>query len=162
MIRVAGAAKILQWGFDETKLDGVSTMNQWVLLQEGDNPPEVLTIQVADGLTIGGTAQETAEHVANSWHLGQDAVMLARNALDPESCDELIPLVDGGVLLHKIKGSMHDTCNTANLEPHLVLEMRETSGCLYYGEEEWDALPAGERSWFDYLCGNHTRNLLLD
>ncbi len=34
MIRVAGAEKILQWGFDETKLDGVSTMNQWVLLQE--------------------------------------------------------------------------------------------------------------------------------
>jgi hypothetical protein len=37
MIRVAGAEKILQWGFDETKLDGVSTMNQWVLLQEGEN-----------------------------------------------------------------------------------------------------------------------------
>ncbi len=67
MIRVAAAAKILQWGFDETKLDGVSTMNQWVLLQEGDNPPEVLTIQVA-GLTIGGTAQEIAVHVARSWH----------------------------------------------------------------------------------------------
>ena len=28
MIRLAGAEKILQWGFDETKLDGVSTMNQ--------------------------------------------------------------------------------------------------------------------------------------
>ncbi len=36
MIRVARARTILQWGFDETKLDGVSTMNQWVLLQEGD------------------------------------------------------------------------------------------------------------------------------
>ncbi len=36
MIRVAWAEKILQWGFDETKLDGVSTMNQWVLLQEGE------------------------------------------------------------------------------------------------------------------------------
>ncbi len=35
MIRVARAPKILQWGFDETKLDGVSTTNQWVLLQEG-------------------------------------------------------------------------------------------------------------------------------
>ena len=65
MIRLAETEKILQWGFDETKLDGVSTMNQWVLLQEGDNPPEVLTIQVA-GLTIGGTAKETAEHVAKS------------------------------------------------------------------------------------------------
>ena len=161
MIRVAGAAKILQWGFDETKLDGVSTMNQWVLLQDGDNPPEVLTIQVA-GLTIEGTAHETAEHVGNRWHLGQEAVMLARNALGPDLCDELIPLVGGGVLLHKIKGSMHDTCNTANLVPHLVLQLRETSGRLHYGMDEWDALPAGERSWFDYLCGNHTRNLPLD
>jgi hypothetical protein len=160
MIRVAAAAKLLQWGFDETKLDGVSTMNQWVL-QEGDNPPEVLTIQVA-GLTIGGTAQETAEHVARSWQLGQEAVMLVRDALGPDLSDELVPLAGGGVLLHKIKGSIHDTCNTANLVPHLVLKMRETSGRLYYGEEEWAALPAEERSWFNYLCGNHTRNLLLD
>jgi hypothetical protein len=160
MIRLAGAEKILQWGFDETKLDGVSTMNQWVLLQEGDNPPEVLTIQVA-GLTIGGTAQETAEHVAKSWELGQEAVLLVRNALGPDLC-ELVPLAGGGVLLHKIKGAMHDTCNTANLVPHLVLEMRDTSGRLHYGEAEWEALPAGERSWLDYLCGNHSRNLPLD
>jgi hypothetical protein len=160
MIRLAGAEKILQWGFDETKLDGVSTMNQWVLLQEGDKPPEVLSIQVA-GLTIGGTAQETAEHVAKSWELGQEAVLLVRHALGADVC-ELVPMAGGGVLLHKIKGAMHDTCNTANLVPHLVLEMRETSGRLHYGEDEWKALPAGERSWFDYLCGNHTRNLPLD
>ncbi len=42
MIRVAGAERMLQWGFDETKLDGVSTMNQWVLIQEGAQPPEAL------------------------------------------------------------------------------------------------------------------------
>jgi hypothetical protein len=161
MIRVAAAEKIIQWGFDETKLDGVSTMNQWVLLREGDNPPEVLTIQVA-GLTIGGTAQETAEHVQRSWQVWQEAVMFVRNGLGPDVCDELVPLTRGGVLLHKIKGAMHDTCNTANLVPHLVLELRETSGRLYYGEEEWLALPAEDRSWFDYLCGNHTRNLPLD
>ncbi len=59
MIRVAGAKRILRWWFDETKLDGVSTMNQWVLIQEGAQPPEVVTIQVA-GITIGGTACETA------------------------------------------------------------------------------------------------------
>ena len=33
MLRVARATKIYQWGFDETKLDGVSTINQWVLSQ---------------------------------------------------------------------------------------------------------------------------------
>jgi hypothetical protein len=161
MIRVAGAERILQWGFDETKLDGVSTMNQWVLIQEGAQPPEVVTIQVA-GITIGGTACETAEHVASSWKLGQEAILLLRSTLGPELCDELVPLVGGGVLLHKIKGSMHDTCNTANLVPHKVLQLRDISGGLHYGADEWDALPAGERSWFDYLCGNHTRNLPLD
>ncbi len=119
-----------------------------------------MTIQIA-GLTIGGTAQETAEHVAKSWELGQEAVLLVRNMLGPDVC-ELVPMSGGGVLLHKIKGAMHDTCNTANLVPHLVLKMRETCGRLHYGDDEWKALPAGDRSWFDYLCGNHTRNLPLD
>ncbi len=62
MLRVAGAEKIMQWGFDETKLDGVSTMNQWVLVQESDNAPEIITIEAA-GLTVGGTAQDLADHV---------------------------------------------------------------------------------------------------
>ena len=35
-------------------------------------------------------------------------------------------------------------------------------GVVYYGADEWEALPKGQRSWFDYLCGNHTRNLPLD
>jgi hypothetical protein len=29
--------------------------------------------------------------------------------------DELVPLVNGGVHLSKMNGTMHDTCNTANL-----------------------------------------------
>jgi hypothetical protein len=161
MIRVAGAEKILQWGFDETKLDGVSTMNQWVLLQAGENAPELLTIEAA-GLTVGGTAQDLADHVENSWEIGQQAVMLVRKELGPDLCDALVPLAGGGVLLHKMKGAMHDTCNTANLVPHLVLQLRETSGKLFYGDDVWAALPAAEKSWYDYLCGNHTRNLPLD
>lgn len=70
MLRVAGADKILQWGFDETKLDGVSTMNQWVLVQEGDKPPEIITIEAA-GLTVGGTAQDLADNVSKSWAFGR-------------------------------------------------------------------------------------------
>ena len=94
MIRVARAPKILQWGFDETKLDGVSTMNQWVLLQEGDNAPEVVTIEAA-GLTVGGTAKRTAEHVQKSWDLGQEAVLLVRAELGSDVCDELVCLAGG-------------------------------------------------------------------
>jgi hypothetical protein len=161
MIQIAGAEKILQWGFDETKLDGVSTMNQWVLLQQGNNAPEIVTMEAA-GLTVGGTAPELAEHVAKSWETGQRAVELVRIELGADLCDDLVPLACGGVVLHKIQGAMHDTCNTANLVPHLVLQLRETSGRLYYGEEEWEAMPAEQKPWFDYLCGNHSRNLPLD
>jgi hypothetical protein len=161
MIRVSRAQTILQWGFDETKLDGVSTMNQWVLLQEGDHAPEVVTIEAA-GLTVGGTAERTAEHVRKSWALGQEAVLRVRAELGPDVCDELVPLSGGGVLLHKIQGAMHDTCPTANLVPYLVQDLRVTSGKLHFGEDEWDALPDHEKPWFDYLCGNHSRNLPLD
>ncbi len=34
MLRVAKCEAILQWGFDETSLDGTPTLNQWVLIEE--------------------------------------------------------------------------------------------------------------------------------
>jgi hypothetical protein len=161
MLRVARATKIYQWGFDETKLDGVSTINQWVLLQDGCNQPEVVTIKAA-GLIVGGTAVQIAEYVRRSWDLGQQGVGMVRAELGAPLADELAPLVAGGVGLHKMQSAMHDTCATANLVPSMVAAMRETSGKLYYGDEEWENLPADEKPWFDYLCGNHSRNLPLD
>ena len=143
------------------KLDGISTINQWVLLTNSANVPEVVTIEAA-GLLVGGTAAQIAEHVRQSWNVGQEGVALVRRELGPELADELVPLVNGGVALHKMQSTMHDTCATANLVPSLVHELRETSGRLHYGDEEWDALPDDEKPWFDYLCGNHSRNLPLD
>ena len=35
---IAAADKMLQHGFDETKIDGVSTMNQWVWIKNGSGP----------------------------------------------------------------------------------------------------------------------------
>ncbi len=32
-MRIAGASRIIQWGFDETTLDGVSCLNQWAMLE---------------------------------------------------------------------------------------------------------------------------------
>jgi hypothetical protein len=72
-----------------------------------------------------------------------------RDTLGPDLCDELVPLASGGVLLHKIQGSMHGTCNTANHVPHTMLELRETSGKLFFGVEEWEALPAADKYWYD-------------
>jgi hypothetical protein len=64
--------------------------------------------------------------------------------------------------LHKLQGVMHDTCNTANKSARLAKTLRDTSGQLHYGYDEWEQLAAQEKPWFDYLCGNHTRNLPMD
>ena len=36
MLRVAGAENILQWGFDETSVDGHELLNQWAMLMDGE------------------------------------------------------------------------------------------------------------------------------
>jgi hypothetical protein len=92
----------------------------------------------------------------------KQAVLLVRAELGQAICDELVPLVGGDVLLHKIQGAMHETCPTANKVSYFVNKMRKTSGKLHYGEKDWEALPDDEKPWFDYLCGNHSRNLPLD
>ena len=69
MIRVAKCDEILQWGFDETSLDGTPTLNQWVLVQEGLGGLSVITIECC-GLLVGSTAEEIVEHVRASWHTG--------------------------------------------------------------------------------------------
>jgi hypothetical protein len=68
----------------------------------------------------------------------------------------------GGVQLHKMQGVMHDTCNTANKTARLAKSLRETSGQLYYGYDEWEERAEDDKPWFDFLCGNHTRNLPMD
>ncbi len=48
MIRVAKCEEVLQWGFDETSLDGTPTLNQWVLVQEGLMGPTDLQMDKAN------------------------------------------------------------------------------------------------------------------
>ena len=119
MIRVATCECCLQWGFDETTIDGVPTLNQWVLLAEGGLPPSVCTIECA-GVLVGSTSEEIAAHIKQSWANGQVAVGLLRDELGP-SADVHVPLTNGGVMLHKLEGVMHDTCNTANKTARLAL-----------------------------------------
>ena len=135
MVRVAKCEEVLQWGFDETSLDGTPTLNQWVLIEEGIEGPSVITIECC-GLMVGSTAEEIAEHIRASWDtgdatypalsyhtltahlvpysLGQQCVDLLRLELGPMKADYHVPLVKGGVQLHKLQGVMHDTCNTAS------------------------------------------------
>ena len=73
MQRVARADEILQWGFDETSLDGTPTLNQWVLVQEGLVAPTVITIECC-GLLVGSTAEKIADHVRASWLTGTSTI----------------------------------------------------------------------------------------
>jgi hypothetical protein len=70
MLRVAKYEEALQWGFDETSLDGTPTLNQWVLLQEGLGASSVVTIECC-GLLVGSTAEEIAGHIRASWTTGK-------------------------------------------------------------------------------------------
>jgi hypothetical protein len=85
-----------------------------------------------------------------------------REELGPEVCDSLVPLVDGGVQLHKISGLMHDTCSTANRVAELMTELREEQARLYHGDEMWDTADPCMKEVHSFLCGNHSRNLLID
>ena len=59
-----------------------------------------------------------------------------RDELGPDLQDTLAPCVDGGLMLHKIFGIMHDTCSTANLVAELMASVRNDIGEEYFGNDE--------------------------
>ena len=75
-MRIAGASRVLQWGFDETSLDGTPTLNQWVLIEEGMSSPTVVTIECC-GLLVGSTSEEIADHIHASWPTGTHLLTFA-------------------------------------------------------------------------------------
>jgi hypothetical protein len=85
-----------------------------------------------------------------------------RAELGPELGEQLVPLVNGGVRLHKMFGLMHDTCNTANRVAQLMAKLRDTKARSFYGDSAWDAADPCVTVVHDFLCGNHSRNLLVD
>jgi hypothetical protein len=87
----------------------------------------------------------------------QSLCNLVREQLGPDLQDTLAPLRDGGLMLHTIFGIMHDTCATANLVAELMASVRNEVGQDYYG---LDGKDNKAKPMFDFLCGNHTRNLL--
>jgi hypothetical protein len=87
---------------------------------------------------------------------------LLRAELGPEIGNVLVPIVNGGVGLHKIFGLMHDTCNTANRVAALMTDLRETKARAFHGEDVWDAVDPCQKIVHDFLCGNHSRNLIVD
>ena len=123
--------------------------------------PSVITIECC-GLLVGSTSEEIAEHIRASRVTGQECVDLLRTELGPDLADVHAPITKGGVQIHKLQGVMHDTCNTANKTARLARTLRDTSGQLFYGYDEWENRAEEDKPWFDFLCGNHTRNLPMD
>ena len=66
----------------------------------------------AGGVLIGGTAEETKEHIKRSWGRGGEAVQMVRERLGDDA-DRLVPLRKGEVRLLKILSTMNDCCETA-------------------------------------------------
>jgi hypothetical protein len=170
-MRIAGASRIVQWGFDESTLDGVSCLNQWALLQfpvmagvgggEVQDGLTVVTLECA-GVLPNGESAAVVRHIELAWERGREAVDALRAMLSPEERDELCPLVNGGVALHKLYGVMHDTCNGANLVAKLMLELQERKKREFLSEDVWESIDPKAKACFNFLCGNHTRNLPID
>jgi hypothetical protein len=55
---------------------------------------------------------------------------MVRAELGPEDAATLVPLVNGGVAVHKIFGLMHDTCSTANRVAELMATLRDEQAML--------------------------------
>ncbi len=71
-------------------------------------------LETCIGFLPGNTAAKVAEHVKLHWERGKRIIDLVREQLGVDA-DALVPLINGGVTLTKLCGSMHDTCNSANL-----------------------------------------------
>ena len=142
---IARCDKVYQWGFDETSLNGIATLNQWCRIREGNEYRNV-TIECAGNpnpnpnpdphsnsnphpfpnpkpnrnpiIIVGLLPGGTSDKVAEHVKVTWERGKRAIDILRAElgaEVDELVPLINGGVTLTKACGAMHDTCNTANL-----------------------------------------------
>ena len=160
-VRIAGCDDVVQYGFDETNVNGIATFNQWALISE--NGKLSIVVIECGGILCGSTADEIADHIQRTWKRGHEMVAALRQELgEEEKADRLVPLNGGGVAMAKIWSTIHDTCNLANAIPRRLKVMKEASGREVFGDEAWDARALADKAFLDFLCGNHTRNLPVD
>lgn len=158
---LGGSVSYKQVGWDETKVDGISTCNVWTLVSHPVFGAVTVNIGVAN-ILVGGTAEETLEHIVTVFERSSHIFLKIRDKLSElgHNPDDFAPIVVGGVGLHKVEGSMHDTCATANLTEQVFCESVGTAGLIYYGKEEWEKKMDGEpRFVIDGRCTNHERQL---
>ena len=159
LTRLAKCEAVEQWGFDESGLDGTPSLNQWCRIREEE--AYVTITMECGGLLPGSASYQITDHIKKTWQRGQEAIAILRKELGEEA-DVYVPLVNGGICLSKLRGVMHDTCNAANKVARLMRLERDESGVAMFGEDEWAQRAEYETGWQDFLCGNHSRNLLVD
>ena len=142
----------------------------------------IVTLECAAVLP-NSEAEDVVMHIEVVWERGKRAIDALRDCLGPKLRDILCPLRNGGVSLHKLYGVMHYTCNCANkvwlyetYDPivpscsnsctiflrkvaKLMLAVRDRKCREHYGEDQWSRAEPKTKACFDFLCGNHTRNL---
>ena len=60
----------------------------------------------AGGILVGAAAKEIAPHAESTWERGQTALEALRDELAGDA-DELVPMVNGGLILSKLRSLMH-------------------------------------------------------
>ncbi len=83
-MRIAGCESIRQWGFDETKIDGHDTFNQWAMLltphddgkqAEKQGAATIITLECAEVLpSLEADADAVVLHIEEVWRRGKEAV----------------------------------------------------------------------------------------
>ncbi len=67
---IGGCEEVIQWGFDETSLDGQTFFNQWYLIRSTGKEHSIVSIECS-GILPDSVAEETVRHIAKTWARGQ-------------------------------------------------------------------------------------------
>ena len=77
------------------------------MFKHNDGSTEVVMIE-AGGILVGATAKEVAPHAESTWERGQTALEALRDEL-ADDAGELVPMVNGGLILSKLRSLMRTT-----------------------------------------------------
>ena len=135
----------------------------WVSVLDENNEPMTIHLESC-GVFVGGKADEVAQHIQALFKKAQGVVMRVREILMADGCplsvvDQLVPVVDGGVRLHKLLALIHDTCSVANRTAADVEALKQADGTEYYGSATWNAMPKERTELLNNKCNHHLRQL---
>jgi hypothetical protein len=91
-IEVARAVRVVQAGFDETIINGMSTMNTWVRIENRDGQLRDIHLTGAEPL-VCGTAEGVTAHVVYQFERAQEQLDALRALLtkqDEEECYKIL------------------------------------------------------------------------